>query len=106
LVVIRWVNELKRFQYLRDCGKMDTNVIGGLRQLLTEIDKQKNDPYLTPKILGGMQLGRLVSKFRHGGHGKASKAVADGITKVWRHLCREVGSGGSVGINNQYQESS
>jgi len=90
LVVIGWVNELKRFQYLRDSGKMDANVTWGLHQLLTEINKQKDDPYLTPKILGDMQLGRLVSEFRHGKHGKASKVVADGIAKVWRHLCREV----------------
>jgi hypothetical protein len=95
LVAIRWVNDLKRFQYLRDSGKLDEKVIGELHQLLNDIDNQKGDLFLTPKVLGDMHLGRLVSEFRHGKHGKASKAVADSIVKFWRHRCREVESGDS-----------
>lgn len=90
LVAIRWVNDLKRFQYLRDSGKLDEKTIGELHHLLTDIDKQKSDLFLTPKVLGDTHLGRLVSEFRHGKHGKASKAVADSIVKFWRHRCREV----------------
>jgi hypothetical protein len=93
LVVIRWVNELKRFQYLRDAGKLDEKIVAEIHQLLNNIDKQKGDVFLTPKVLGDTHLGRLVSEFRHGKHGKASKAIADGIVKFWRHRCREVESG-------------
>jgi len=93
LVVIRWVNELKRFQYLRDAGKLDEKIVGELHHLLNDIEAQKSDLFLTPKVLGDTHLGRLVSEFRHGKHGKASKAVADGIVKFWRHRCREVESG-------------
>ena len=93
LVVIRWVNELKRFQYLRDARKLDEKILAELHQLLNNIDKQKGDHFLTPKVLGDTHLGRLVSEFRHGKHGKASKAIADGIAKFWRNRCREVEAG-------------
>jgi len=89
LVVIHWVNELKRFQYLRDSGKMDEKVVGELHQLLKDIDEHKSDLFLTPKVLGDMYLGRLVSEFRHGKQIKAAKAVADSIVKFWRHRCRD-----------------
>jgi len=92
LVVIHWVNELKRFQYLRDSGKMDDKIVGELYQLLKDIDEQKSDLFLTPKVLGDMYLGRLVSEFRHGKQVKVSKAVADSIVKFWRHRCRDVES--------------
>ncbi|KIM45869.1 hypothetical protein M413DRAFT_295966 [Hebeloma cylindrosporum] len=94
LVAIHWANDLKRFHYLRETGKLDGKIAAELHQLLKDIDGQKGDLFLTPKVLGDTNLGRLVSDFRHG-KPKASKAIADNIVKFWRRRCREVETGDS-----------
>ncbi|KAF4619409.1 hypothetical protein D9613_005378 [Agrocybe pediades] len=91
--VVRWKERLDRYASLR------TGVVEGwnaksadaLYELLCSINIVKDSPHLQPQVLGETGLAKSLKQFRHSQYTRATRAVADEITKYWRHVCREVG---------------
>jgi len=86
--VVLWVNDLHRYIYLRERGKMNSAHAAELHQLLCTIQDKMAHPFLTPQILGETKLGRMMDSFKHGDYNAESKEVARHVTRYWRKVCR------------------
>ncbi|KAF8165042.1 hypothetical protein B0H34DRAFT_220794 [Crassisporium funariophilum] len=87
--VVYWVNELRRYSFLRDSGRMSPEHVDELDQLLCTIEKRKADPLLTPMMLAETSLGLEMKKFSHSDYSDTSRAIARHIVKFWRKVCLE-----------------
>ncbi|KAF8803805.1 hypothetical protein BYT27DRAFT_7340619 [Phlegmacium glaucopus] len=87
--VVFWVNELRRYLFLWETGRMSSAHAVELHQLLCIIEDKMAHPFLTPQILGKTSLGRVMKSFRHGSYDARSKAVARRVTSYWRKVCLE-----------------
>lgn len=89
LKVVFWVNELRRYLFLRGTGRMNSAHAVELYQLLCKIEEKMADPFLTPLMLGETSLGRVMKSFMHGALDARSKEVARRVVGYWRKVCLE-----------------
>ena len=50
LKVVSWINELRRYLFLRETSRMNNTHAAELHQLLCKIEDKMADPFLTPQI--------------------------------------------------------
>ena len=85
--VVSWANDLHRYLYLAERGKMNSTHAAELHQLLCTIQDKMDHPFLTPQILGETKLGRMMDSFKYGGYDPETMEVARRVTRYWRKVC-------------------
>jgi len=93
IIVVNWMNELRRFQDLQKEKKLSWQCQDQLYDILKEINKEKDNTYLTPRELARTNLGKIMKEIgRTKEFERRTWQLAKEIVKFWRQVCREAES--------------
>ena len=90
IIVVNWMNELRRFQSLQREKRLSWQDQDKLYDILKEINKERDNTYLTPRELARTNLGKVMKEIgRTKEFERRTWQLAKEIVKFWRQVCRE-----------------